>query len=72
MTRFEKFWSTSTFSYPAILHTYLPMKMEQTGCSETPAYKIHTPGNYPEESIQDKIVLCTFQQIVKIMPSVFN
>jgi len=35
-----------------ILHTYLPMKMEQTGCSETSAYKIQTPGNYPEESIQ--------------------
>jgi hypothetical protein len=28
------------------------MKMEQTECSETSAYKIHTPGNYPEESIQ--------------------
>jgi hypothetical protein len=28
------------------------MKMEQTGCSETSAYKIQTPGNYPEESIQ--------------------
>jgi hypothetical protein len=28
------------------------MKMEQTECSETLAYKIHTPGNYPEESIQ--------------------
>jgi len=26
--------------------------MEQTGCSETSAYKIQTPGNYPEESIQ--------------------
>jgi len=24
--------------------------MEQTGCSETSAYKIQTPGNYPEES----------------------
>jgi hypothetical protein len=33
-------------------HTYLPMKMEQTQCSETSAYKIQTPGNYPEESIQ--------------------
>jgi hypothetical protein len=29
-----------------------PMKMEQTGCSETLAYEIQTPGNYPEESIQ--------------------
>jgi len=27
------------------------MKMEQTGCSKTLAYKIHTPGNYPEENI---------------------
>jgi len=28
------------------------MKMEQAGCSETSAYKIQTPGDYPEESIQ--------------------
>jgi len=28
------------------------MKMEQTECSETLAYKIQTPGNYPEESKQ--------------------
>jgi len=28
------------------------MKMEQTVCSETSAYKIQTPGNCPEESIQ--------------------
>jgi len=26
--------------------------MEQTECSETSAYKIRTPGNYPEENIQ--------------------
>ena len=32
--------------------TYQPMKMEQSECSETLAYKIQTPGNYPEESIQ--------------------
>jgi len=31
---------------------YLPMKMEQTECSETSAYKIQTPGNYPEKNIQ--------------------
>jgi hypothetical protein len=29
------------------------MKMEQTECTETSAYKIQTPGNYPEENIQD-------------------
>ena len=28
------------------------MKMEQTERSETSAYKIQKPGNYPEESIQ--------------------
>jgi len=28
------------------------MKMEQTECSETLAYKIQTPWNYPEESMQ--------------------
>jgi len=28
------------------------MKMEQTECSETSAYKIQTPGNYPKESIE--------------------
>jgi hypothetical protein len=26
--------------------------MEQTECSETSAYKIQRPGNYPEENIQ--------------------
>jgi len=35
-----------------LLHTYLPRKIEQTECSEMLAYKIQTPGNYPEESIQ--------------------
>jgi hypothetical protein len=29
-----------------------PMKMEQTDGSERSAYKIQTPENYPEESIQ--------------------
>jgi hypothetical protein len=41
-----------TFSNLLILHTYPPMKMEQTECPVTSAYKIHTPANYPEESIQ--------------------
>jgi len=31
------------------------MKMEQTECSETSAYKIQTPGNYPKESIQHSV-----------------
>jgi hypothetical protein len=34
------------------------MKMEQTGCPEMFAYKIQTPGNYPEESVQKiKLIL---------------
>ena len=28
------------------------MKMEQTECFEALAYKIQTPGNYSEESVQ--------------------
>ena len=28
------------------------MKMEDTECSETSAYKIQTPGNYPEENLK--------------------
>jgi hypothetical protein len=35
--------------------TYLPMKMEQTECSEMSAYKIQTPGNYPKENIQHNL-----------------
>ena len=31
--------------------------MEQTGCSETSAYKIQTPGNYPEENIQHLYII---------------
>jgi len=33
-----------TFSNLVILHIYPPIKMEQTECSETSAYKIHTPA----------------------------
>ena len=40
----------SLFQLHRQVRTYLPMKMEQ--CSETSAYKIQTPGNYPEENIQ--------------------
>jgi len=28
------------------------MKMEQAECSEMLAYKMQTPGNYPEENIR--------------------
>ena len=42
------------FSNPIILLTNQPMKTEHTQCSETLAYNILTPGNYPEESIPKK------------------
>jgi hypothetical protein len=44
--------NTPTFLTPVILHTSPPMKMEDMECYETSAYKIQTPGNYAEESIQ--------------------
>jgi len=44
--------TTTRVKYSEILvhstHIYLPMKMEQTECSETSAYKLQTP----KESIQ--------------------
>jgi hypothetical protein len=45
MTKFENSQIQSLF-------TFLPVKMEQIEYSETSAYKIQTPGNYPEENIQ--------------------
>jgi len=35
------------------------MKMEQTECSETSAYKVQKPGNCPEESIQHSLGMFT-------------
>jgi hypothetical protein len=37
------------FSNLVIYH--LPAYEDGTECSETSAYKIHTPGNYPKENI---------------------
>ena len=60
-----RLFSSQTFSRintPAILkssHTsYLPAYEDGTECSETSAYKIQTPGNYPEESIQHNTCMC--------------
>jgi hypothetical protein len=41
-----------TFSTAVTLHTYSPVKMEQTECSETLAFKLQTPGNNPEEIVR--------------------
>ena len=51
--------NTPSFSNLVILYTYSPMKMEQTECSETSAYNIQMPGNYPKENIQHIIKFLT-------------
>jgi hypothetical protein len=43
------------------------MKMEQTECSETLAYKIQTPKNYPEESIQHSEGDESFKSGIKVV-----
>jgi hypothetical protein len=43
---------TISYSWFHSTHIYLPLKTEQTECSETSAYKLQMPGNYPKESIQ--------------------
>jgi hypothetical protein len=43
--------NTPTFLKPSHF-SHLPACEYGTECSETSAYKIHTSGNYPEESIQ--------------------
>jgi len=48
----RRFGALCLFHLHRQVGTYLPMKMEQIECSETSAYKIQTPGNYPEENIQ--------------------
>jgi len=42
----------SVFKGGVIFLVTPPMKMEQTVCSETSAYKIQTPRNHPKERIQ--------------------
>jgi hypothetical protein len=44
-------WIPQRFSNLVILH--LSAYEDGTECSETSAYKIQTPGNYPEENIQN-------------------
>jgi hypothetical protein len=41
-----------------ILH--LSAYEDETECSETSAYKIQTPDNYPEESIKQFFISATF------------
>jgi len=40
------------FGLKIFISSYLPAYEDETECSETSAYKIKMPGNYPEESVQ--------------------
>jgi hypothetical protein len=44
-------------------HTYSPVKMEQTECSETLAFKTQTSGNYPKEIIQQGHICLSLQSL---------
>jgi len=48
-------------------YNYLPMKMEQ--CSETSAYNIQTPRNYPEENLQTvhNFLISNFRRILYVV-----
>jgi hypothetical protein len=37
--------------------SYLPAYENGTECSETSAYKIQKPGNYPEENIEHSLLM---------------
>jgi len=50
--------AASEFYMPSYLSAY----EDGTECSETSAYKIQTPGNYPEESIQH--VFCSAKRSI--------
>jgi len=39
-------------SFDRLLMMTTPMKMKQTGCSETSAHKIQMPRNHPKETAQ--------------------
>ena len=42
----------ASFLIPSSFYSHLPAYEDGTECSETSAYKLQTPGNYPKESIQ--------------------
>ena len=49
---FHLHWQVDVSRMNSFILFTLPAYEDGTECSETSAYKIHTPGNYPKESIQ--------------------
>jgi hypothetical protein len=59
--RTKHFWYKYSTIFKLSHPLYLSAYEDGTECSETSAYKIQTPGNYPEESIQDLLKkMCVF------------
>jgi len=54
------------------LHKQVGMKIKQRKCSEMSAYKIQTPGNHPEESIQQVNYLSKYQSLTLLRSLGYN
>ena len=54
--RAKPFLPTNTLHFLNIVILHLSAHEDGTECSETSAYNIQTPGNYPEESIQFQFI----------------
>jgi hypothetical protein len=54
----EKVWLENSHFSKLVHSSHLPTYEDGTECSETSAYKIQTPGSYPEESIQNMNQFC--------------
>jgi len=50
----------------------LPAYEDGIECSETSAYKIQTPGNYPKENIQPCIHVCIYKFRVTLESSTYT
>jgi len=46
----------NAFLIPSSFYTHLPAYEDGTECSETSAYKLQTPGNYPIESVERNLI----------------
>jgi hypothetical protein len=57
-----------TLSTTVTLHNYPPIKMEQTECSKTLAFKPQTPGNNPEESIRQECLSLYTERTLTLSP----
>jgi hypothetical protein len=58
----------SSGQFPSLWIRHLSAYKDGTECSETSAYKIQTPGNYPEESIQHSQTCNTWKCISSSLP----